>query len=340
MNARLKRFFASSKADALLLYNGDAARSLDPNMHYFLGFEIDASFLLAHRDGGQVLLTSPMNYEYAKENFSGRVEKARGKELWKKLGEELKESQSVALDKQLLPASTYSKLLRARKRFIDASKELLNLRAKKDEKEIALIKKACSISRSVFESVSFRVGKTEEAMAREAEIALLEHGAHDAFSPIIQSGPNSRFPHSVPTRRRWKHNEILLVDLGARRGHYCSDLTRCFFSGECREERKAYEKLMEINRELARNLRPGVPVKKIAALAAELFQQAGLPQMPHSIGHGVGLEVHEHPSLRKNSKAELEECNVIALEPALYGRKFGARFEETVLVMRGGGRAL
>jgi len=340
MNGRLKRFFASSRANALLLYNGDAARTPDPNIYYFLGFELDSSFFLATRDGEQVVLTSPMNYEFASENFGGRVEKARGKELWRKLADELKGSRHISLDKAFLPASTYSRLLRIRRRFLDASKELLELRARKDEGEIAIMRKACSISRSVFESVSFRVGKTEEEMAREVEIALLESGAHNAFSPIIQSGPNSRFPHSAPTRRRWRENEVLLVDLGAKWRHYCSDFTRCFFSGPCKEERGAYEKLRGISGELAARLKPGVPVEKIAALAAELFKQAGLPPMPHSIGHGVGLEVHESPSLRKSSKATLKEGNVIAIEPAIYGKNFGARFEETVLITKGGGKAL
>ncbi|MEM4389076.1 MAG: Xaa-Pro peptidase family protein [Candidatus Micrarchaeia archaeon] len=340
MDARLKRFFAASKAHALLLHNGDAARMSDPNMYYFLRFDIDSSFLIVRRDGEQVLLTSPMNYEYAKEKFSGRVERAKGSEVWKKLAEELRGCRSVSLNKRCLPASTYSKLLRMRKRLHDCSRELLELRARKDGEELSLIQRACAITRTVFESVRFRVGKTEEEMAREAEIAMLEQGAHSAFFPIIQSGPNARFPHSPPTRRRWKRGEILLVDLGARWQGYCSDLTRCFFSGKCREERETYEKLREINRELMKYLRPGTPAGKVATLATELFEQAGLPHMPHSIGHGVGLEVHEHPSLRKGSRAVLEAGNVVALEPAVYGKKFGARFEETVLVTKGGGKTL
>jgi len=329
---RLKRFFNSTEADAILLFNGDAAREPDPNLYYFAGFAIDSAFFIASRESEPVLVVSPMGFEMAREKFAGRVEKAKGKELWRKLAGELKKTRLVGLDKRFLDAATYCGLSRLRKRFQDVSRELQMLRAVKEEGELRAMRKACAVAKAALESVRLKAGKTEERIAAEIEMALLENGAGKAFSPIVASGLNSRFPHATATGRKWRDNEILLVDFGARWNGYNSDFTRCFFSGSCREERRAYEKLEEAFRALVKKAKPGIPAARLAAAAVEFMDETGFPEMTHSVGHGVGLEVHEEPSLKKSSKSVLRKGNVVAIEPAFYGKKWGARFEETIFI--------
>lgn len=334
---RLTNFFKlNPEIDTLVLASWDAAFSSDANFLYFSGCGIDRATLIAHRNQAPALLCNQMNYELAQEKFSGEVVRFEPDEYRKKLVSLLSHSKSIGISKGGVSASLYENLRKSTKaRLSDVSDLLLLQRSIKEEKEIEAIRHACAISRKILTQLEVRAGKTEAQLYSELQSITYSLGAEPAFAPIILSGRNSKFPHGKSGSRRLQKGDILLVDWGAKWENYCSDFTRCVFVGEPNHaEEKAYEKLHDVSTAILRFLRSGVSTKEVAKFAAERVAEAKLPAMPHNIGHGIGLDVHEFPSFAKKSGHKLRKGNVIAIEPAAYFKNFGVRFENTILLRK------
>lgn len=334
---RLQQFFKSNPhLDTVLLLSWDAAYPTDANFHYLSSLEIDRATFIARRNESPALLCTPLNYELAKENFRGEIIKFEPREYRRKLSSFLSNSRQIGICKRDISAAFYEALRKAtRTKLIDVSDSLLLQRMKKDEDEITAIRRACSIARKSLSSLYLRPGKTERELFFELQSILNSNFSEPSFPPIILFGKNACFPHGKSGNRRLEKGEIILIDFGAKFEGYCSDLTRCLFIGEpdSRQE-KVYEKLQDVFKELISFIRPGMPAKKVSDFAAGQLKDAGLPKMPHGIGHGIGLEVHEYPSFRKGSNHRLIENSTLAIEPAAYFKDFGARFENTVLLGR------
>jgi len=334
---RLSQLFNSNpNLDAVLLLSWDASQPTDANFHYITGSEIDRATFIATHNETPYLLCNQLNYELARETFRGTAVKFEPQEYGRKLSSLLRGAKTVGISKRDISAAYLEALRKATKaKLVDISDSLLLQRMKKDEKEISHIKRACSIARKSLSSLYLRPGKTEKELQHELLSILHSNFADPSFAPIIVFGSNARFPHGKSGNRRLRKGEIALIDWGARWNSYCSDTTRCMFVGEpAREQEKAYEKLQDAFKEILGFIRPGMPARKVSAFASEQLKEAGLPQMPHGIGHGIGLEVHEYPSFAKTSKHKLVENSTLAIEPAAYFKGFGARFEETILLKR------
>ncbi|VVC71708.1 Xaa-Pro dipeptidase [uncultured archaeon] len=133
----------------------------------------------------------------------------------------------------------------------------------------------------------------------------------------------------------------MLVDFGAKVDGYCSDHTRCIFCGEPnRKQEEAYEKLQETFKQILKEIKPGRKVAEISAKYREYLHCCALDFPSHSLGHGIGLEVHEYPSFADASGDVVREDSTLAIEPSTYYKEFGARFEETVLVTKNGARII
>ena len=336
---RVRRFFKASKADAALLHNGDSTGALDPNYFYFTGMQLDNSILVARKRGPPALLCTALNYDYAKK-AGVRVLRLERQTLPKVLKGLLKGCRKVGINSRSLRVSVHAKFRQAGKRFLDVSDELGENRAVKDGAELAIMKKCANETREILDALEIRPGRSELDILQELRVRALELGAEPSFPPIVASGPNTRIPHSIPTGRKIRGNEVVLVDFGLRMDGYCSDLTRCYFTGACREERRIYEKLENVHDSLADYCRAGLPVAEFVMESVELMKRQGLPAMPHAIGHGVGLEVHEQPYLYLKSKQKLQEGMVLAIEPSFYGRKFGLSYENDFVVGKGGAQVL
>ena len=155
----------------------------------------------------------------------------------------------------------------------------------------------------------------------------LDEGAEISFEPIVATGANSARPHHIPEKR--KLGNFVLVDFGVRLDGYCSDFTRCYFRGECRKEREAYEKCRQVLEGMRKGLSGCRTGADVTRLAEKLMKENGLPKLAHAIGHGIGLEVHEYPRLNANSKDAVEGA-ALAIEPAAYFAAFGVRYEMMV----------
>jgi len=210
----------------------------------------------------------------------------------------------------------------------------------KEEEELVHISRAAGLARKIMGEIEIKAGKSEQQIAGELRIAALEKGAEASFPPIVLAGANARVPHGIPGRKKIGMNEAVLVDFGVRHGVYCSDISRCFFTGACKEERGIYEKLRQIHDELLDACRAGLQISQFVKKSTLLFKKSHLPPPPHLTGHGIGLEVHEHPRLHSRSRQRFKDGMVLAIEPSFYGKKFGLRYENDWAIRGGRARVL
>ncbi|MBI5046994.1 M24 family metallopeptidase [Candidatus Micrarchaeota archaeon] len=303
-----------------LLYRGE---SFNPNFYYLAGADIDHSFLLAE-GSKRTLLVPKMNYELAKKDFDGKVLIYTDwlKDLKKAVGSR----KILFIDETSTSASLYKKLKKLTK-LKDCSSELSKLRGKKKPFEISKIKQASALTKQLLSELDFSKFKTELEVRNYLLKRTFEMGFEPAFRPIVATNPNSRFPHyesgSVKLR------DMVLVDYGLKFENYCSDLTRCYFLRNGTEAEKNYSKLQDIFHDITDALPNFSKGKEVASFQEKLFSKYGLPKPIHSIGHGVGLEVHEYPSLGLKSDNSLPN-SVLAIEPGAYFKGYGIRFEETI----------
>jgi Xaa-Pro aminopeptidase len=340
---RLGRLFDAVDADALFIANPDL--QLDANYFYLTGLGISNSYFFARRREERVLLASKTDYEQARSACDFAVEKFETRDaLWGMLAKMLARSGRVGVDKRSLSAFFYSKLRRNAKHaeFADVSNALERMRSVKEPAEIAAIRRAVRIARASLEDIEIKSGKSEAQLKKELQIALLERDADgNSFAPIVLSGRNTRFPHGKSTGRKIRPGDAVLIDFGARWRCYCSDLTRCFFMGKQNvKAAEAYALITEVFHAVADSLAPGIAAKEAALLADAELRKRALPALPHGIGHGIGIEVHELPSLKKESGDAIAENSVFTIEPAVYTKTFGVRYEEVLMMGKNGARVL
>ena len=230
---------------------------------------------------------------------------------------------------------------------IISADELINaLRGVKDSDEIALMKRAAVVAEEALNSLlpNIRIGMSEKQIAGMLTQELLTAGADAvAFSPIVASGPNSAIPHAVPTGRQIQEGDLLLFDWGALVDGYASDITRTFAIGEIDPRlHEIYEAVRLANEAGKSVVRPGIAAQEVDRAARRVIKEAGFGEaFIHRTGHGLGLEVHEEPSLKEGNLAQLQVGYVFTVEPGIYLDGLGGvRIEDNVLVTTEGHRSL
>ncbi len=216
------------------------------------------------------------------------------------------------------------------------------MRAVKDEDEIESIRAAVDVAaRAFLESYSMlRSGCSEREFVSELIRRTVISGAQGtAFDIIVASGERSSLPHASFTDRQFLPGDVVVVDFGAVVDGYCSDITRTILVGKT--SKKVGEACRAVGRALdaaIENTKPGIEAGALYEVARGVLEEHGMADcFIHSLGHGVGLEVHEKPSLSKGSNSLLEEGMVLTLEPGVYFKgEFGVRIEEMVVVTKDG----
>ena len=162
-----------------------------------------------------------------------------------------------------------------------------------------------------------------------------------SFDPIVASGENSSKPHAVPTDRVIKENDIITIDMGCKIKGYCSDMTRTIFLGEPTDEQKyVYDLVLKNQLKSLYEMKDGASIKDISKIVTSNFALAGY-DLVHSLGHGVGLDIHEVPFIRESNDHTLKEKMVVTNEPGIYiPGNFGVRIEDTVLITKDGPEVL
>jgi Xaa-Pro aminopeptidase len=208
--------------------------------------------------------------------------------------------------------------------------------------EIRTIKASLAVTEKALALVwqNLKTGKTEKEVAWEIERAIREDGAEAvSFPPIVASGPNAALPHAVPTNRRIAPGDPVILDLGSRLNHYCSDMTRTWIAGVPDAKlREIYRIVREAQLAAQEYIRAGRDSVEVDAVARSFITRAGYgDNFGHGLGHGVGLAVHERPGLRKQKSTILEENMVVTIEPGIYLTGFGGvRLENMVRITQNG----
>lgn len=215
------------------------------------------------------------------------------------------------------------------------------LRMVKEPVEIDLISRAAQISDAAFDRVAGQIqpGMTEEEVAWQLEKAMRELGSQAVpFDVIVAAGPNAALPHHKPSERPIQTGEPVVIDMGARMGGYCSDLTRTVCLGAPSDTfKKVYGVVLEAQLAAIDGIGAGMTGQEADALAREIIQKAGHGEaFGHSLGHGVGLAPHEEPRLGPNAVNRLGEDMVFSIEPGIYLSGWGGVRIEDLAVMKNG----
>ncbi|MCR4405081.1 MAG: Xaa-Pro peptidase family protein [Candidatus Acetothermia bacterium] len=345
--AALRRQLEAEGLDAFAIINLESSDSL--NLVYLTGFS--GTFgLLVLTQAEQLLLTDSRYTERAKAE-APQVEVREIKGNWaERLAEELK---ALGLKRLGLNSRTISlfdfNLLKEKApevELVPLEGPVERLRLRKDEEEIEQIREAAALTDRAFaHALEFvRPGMTELEVAWELEKFMREHGSSQglAFPSIIATGSNSALPHALPGERRLRRGELLLLDMGARSGGYCADLTRMIALGKpTKRQKEVYEIVLRAQQAALSGIKAGMDGIEADRLAREVIQGAGFgDKFGHGLGHGVGLAVHEGPRLSPLAdpkKDILEPGMVVTVEPGIYlVGEFGVRIEDLTVVSDGG----
>jgi Xaa-Pro aminopeptidase len=343
---RLRAELRLARAAALLV-------SHRPNLFYLSNFTGDNGVLLVETDHA-VLFTDPRFTTHAREECSGRhlriviTSKALPEEAGRYLSSRGRGGKILFEEDKLSVAQLRQARGAAGRRWLwKGTKGLVEgLREVKDAQEISLMRDAARLGSSVMEHAMglVKAGVSELDLAAEIEYQMRKRGAEGpSFETIVASGPRAALPHGRATSKRLKERELVVLDLGVILRAYCSDLTRTVHVGRAsREVRRWYQAVLDAQSAARQAVRAGVEAFQVDEAARSVLRGHGLERwFIHSTGHGLGLEVHERPSLGRNQKALLKAGSIVTIEPGIYfpGRG-GIRIEDDVLVLDGGNETL
>ncbi|WP_376792216.1 M24 family metallopeptidase [Thermoflexus sp.] len=229
---------------------------------------------------------------------------------------------------------------------IPAEPLLARLRMVKGPEELAAMQRAVAVAEKALQMwlPQVRIGMTEREATRRLIQACFAAGADAlAFEPIVVAGPQAALPHATPSDRPMGRGELMIVDFGVVVDGYVSDLTRTFALGEPDPEwPRIYEVVREANAAGRAAVRPGIPAEAVDRAARAVIEAAGYGRyFTHRTGHGLGLEVHEPPSIVAGNTTPLEPGMTFTVEPGIYlPGKGGVRIEDDVVVTESGGESL
>ncbi len=217
--------------------------------------------------------------------------------------------------------------------FIPADDLAQHYRLQKDPEELEAIKSAVRVGEECLEYAlkEIRPGMTEKEAAWKILRYIYERSDGPSFPPIVASGPNSALPHAVPSERVIEEGEPVIIDMGVKVSGYASDMTRTFFFGEPTGQIKdIYMCVKEAKEEAQKGIRAGITGKEADSIARRIIKKAGYGNyFSHSLGHGVGLSVHEAPVLSPRYRRRLHTNSVVTVEPGIYiPGKGGVRLED------------
>lgn len=271
------------------------------------------------------------------------------KELYDQIGEILAEQkiQTVYIEDEKMTVSTLSGFKRrfsginfdSTNRFSDFMRQM---RIIKTDQEIAYITKAQRIAEAAFTKLlsSMRVGQTEKQIAAALEFIMLDMGSDGvSFPTIAASGVNSACPHAVPTDKPVQEGDFLTLDFGATYKGYHSDMTRTVVFGKPTDEMKnIYNAVWGANSDAIKAVRADISCKLVDNVARSTLDAWGYEEyFTHGLGHGVGLEIHEAPTVGSRSGTTLREGMIITIEPGVYiPGKYGVRIEDMCVVTKNG----
>jgi Xaa-Pro aminopeptidase len=340
--ARLRAAMEQQKIRSLLI-------SSLPNVHYLTGFSGSAGALLVTPSQSIFFTDSRYDIQAREEVVGSRVVivKGDGFTAAARRADEGRPGR-VGFEAGTLSVQSHKRLqeLAPHARFVATMGLVEQLRIEKDAGEIEKIRKAVELgSRALEETLKIlRPGMTELEVAAEIEYRMRRNGGEGpSFETIVASGPRAALPHARATSRRLRPNEFILLDMGVILGGYCSDMTRTVFIGKApAKAARIYRAVKEAVEAAEQVVAAGQPAKAPDRAARKVLRRYGYEKyFTHSLGHGLGREVHELPRVGRRQTTPLLESATITIEPGVYLKGYGGvRIEDVVVVRKGGAEVL
>ncbi len=314
------------------------------NRRYFTKFDSTFGYLILTKDR-KIFLTDYRYFEMAQEIKNDFELKAvSGGELPKLLKEILAEvkAKNVGFEDTELTVAEFNTLkdMLPDVNFISIGKDLAEVKKYKNAYETKCISKAQAMTDKAFSSVLsvIKEGMSEKELSVKLQNLLLELGGEkNAFDPIVSFGENTSKPHAHPTERKLQHGDNILMDFGCTYNGYCSDMTRTVFYGNPSEKMlNVYNVVLEAQLNALKSIKCGMTAKQADAFAREIFKKHNVEEyFTHGLGHGVGIDIHEIPSLNKFDNTILEQGMFVTVEPGLYFTGLGGvRIEDLILIQQ------
>lgn len=341
---RLRARLEASGLDALLVTDL-------VNVRYLSGFTGSNGALLVFADDRGPVLATDGRYRTQAAEQAPDLEVAIERVLGRYLAGQAAEAgaRKLGFESNVVTVDGFDALtseLEGRKtatELVKAAGTVEALREVKDAGEVALLRLACEAADAALtdlvERGGLRPGRTEREVSRELEVLMLDHGADAiSFETIVAAGSNSAIPHHRPTDAALAAGDFVKIDFGALVGGYHSDMTRTFVLGKAGKaadwQLEIYQLVADAQRAGREALRAGADLRGVDTAARQVITDAGYgEQFSHSLGHGVGLEIHEAPGIGATSTGRLLAESVVTVEPGVYlpGRG-GVRIEDTLVV--------
>lgn len=334
MKSRIDRLLEEIKQDRAVLITGY------PNVFYYSGFASeDASLIISRNE--RCIVTDSRYFVQAAEQ-APEFEILDSDEGWDKVFERVAERE-IAFEEDHITFGRFGKLQKDAKgkRFYRAQKLIDKPRRNKDKAELETIALAEAIGDKAFSRILefIRPGMTEREIALELEITMKRLGAEQlSFRTIAASGARGAMPHGEASDKIVKKGEMLTLDFGCVYKGCCSDMTRTIAIGRPDGRmREIYEVVLKAQTAALDGIYEGIPCAEADALARRVIEDAGYKEnFGHSLGHSVGIEIHEMPCFSPKSKDKLENGNVLSVEPGIYIEgEGGVRIEDLTAMVDG-----
>ncbi len=331
---KLRIEMRKNELDALLITD-------QKNMHYYSGFYSGEGYLVIRHD--KCFVVTDFRYlEFARENCTGceicDISK-NGVEMF------VRPDMRCGFEDGKISYSKYVSFGKVLKNLVPAG-DIADLpREVKCESEIECIRRAADIADKAFEHICsyIKAGMSEIEVACEIEYFMRKHGAEKtSFDTIVASGARGSLPHAIPTSNKLKSGELVVMDFGCVADGYSSDMTRTVGIGNIDSElMDVYNTVLTAQLEALEYVRAGVECSEVDLVARRIIDFKYPGTFGHSLGHGVGLDIHESPNLSARSLKKLECGNVVTVEPGIYiPGKCGVRIEDLVVVEEKGCKIL
>lgn len=328
-----KNIYEQVGAEAVLTEQSDLRQ-------YLTGFESSFGYVLSDKNGTSFYTDTRYiegataalaGSDIAVKIFEGSLEKL------------LKPYKQVAIPLSKTYYTDWKRLADLGLEIVDSEPAFVKAMSVKQPYELDLIKKACVATDKAFNALLSRIkeGMSENDLAAELEYLMRSFGASGtSFSTISAFGENSSVPHHETSMRKLKFGDIILLDFGCKIGGYCSDCTRTFLFGDDKKHQKfktAYEHVLKAHMLVKERLTDGMTGREADAIARDYLRKNELDKFfSHSLGHGIGINIHEFPRLSPKSEEVLYNNMVFSDEPGVYFEgDFGIRIEDTVMLQNG-----
>lgn len=359
---RMLKIAQLQKTDAILV-------SSVSNIVYLTGF---SGFSAEERDA-YVLLTKTKNYIFSSSLYKEAIETQMKEFTFEQISMQTSFIQILkqvvkkhkvkilGIETQDMTVAEYTVI----KKLVKCKHlDIWKTRIYKQKEEIAAIEKACQIGDDAFKNVlnKIKLGMTELDVALELEYFIKKQNADISFRTIVAFGPHASLPHHVTNNQKLKTNNWILMDFGVKYNNYCSDMTRTVFFGKATaEQKKMYHTVLDAqqkaidyilgfyssrersdSRSNSSRLRSNnISASEPDRIAREHIISKGYPSIPHTLGHGIGIQVHEYPRLSPNTNVNLESGMVFSVEPGIYLPGIGGvRIEDLMVIERSSARLL